>query len=193
MRRSTAQLAFLLEADKLKSIERMTKFDRRLAAGEHRRAFVASGAARVRSPGHADEPVDLLRVITLVVLHDLIEIDAGDTFAYDETGYETKAARETAAADRLYGILPDGQGATLRAAWEEFEHGDTPEARFARAIDRLQPVLLNHAQGGGPWREHGITVDRVLARNAPIGDGSTVLWTEVRRRIDELEQDGRFP
>ncbi len=189
----SAQLEFLLEADRLKSIERMTTLidgSRRENTAEH--SWHLALLALVLHQ-HADEPVDLLRVITLVVVHDLVEIDAGDTFAYDDSGYESKVAREQAAADRLYGLLPAEQGAMLRAAWEEFEDGDTPEGRFARAIDRLQPVLLNSARGGGPWRDHGITLERVLARNAPIGDGSTALWDEARRRITRLAEDGQFP
>ena len=115
---------------------------------------------------HADEPVDLARVVAMVLVHDLVEIDAGDTFAYDETGYETKAAREQAAADRLFGLLPDGQGAELRALWEEHESGVTAEARFANALDRLQPVLLNHAAGtDAPWARHGITYEQIVRRN----------------------------
>lgn len=187
-----ARLAFLLEADRLKTIERMTTLidgSRRENTAEH--SWHLALFALVLH-GSADEPVDLLRVLTLVLVHDLVEIDAGDTFAYDDAGYATKAQREQTAADRLFGILPALDGAGLRAAWEEFEHGDTPEGRFARALDRLQPVLLNHARGGGPWREHGISEERVVARNAPIADGSRELWAEARRRIGELAADGRL-
>jgi putative hydrolase of HD superfamily len=187
-----AQLTFLLEADRLKGIERMTSLidgSRRENTAEHSWHLALFALVLY---DHADEPVDLLRVITMLVVHDLVEIDAGDTFAYDETGYETKSAREQAAADRLFGLLPADQRDHLRAAWEEFEAGQTAEARFANAVDRLQPVLMNHARGGGPWREHGITMDRVLLRNEPIGRGSTVLWDEARRRIQELHERGLF-
>lgn len=187
-----AQLEFLLEADRLKGIERMTRLidgSRRENTAEH--SWHLALFALVLHE-HADEPVDLLRVITMLVVHDLVEIDAGDTFAYDTAGYEDKEAREQAAADRIFGLLPAEQAAELRAAWEEFEARATPEARFANAVDRLQPVLLNHARGGGPWQEHGITMERVLLRNEPIGDGSTVLWGEAQRRIRELDERGLF-
>ena len=98
---------------------------------------------------HADEPVDVARVVTMLLLHDLVEVDAGDTFIYDEDGLASKAEREAAAADRLFGLLPDDQGTGLRALWEEFEARQTPDARFAAALDRLQPVLLNDANDGG--------------------------------------------
>ena len=189
----TRQLAFLLEADRLKRIERMT--------------LLADGSRRENSAEHswhlalfalvlterADEPVDPWRVMAMLVLHDLVEIDAGDTFAYDDAGHETKAEREAAAADRLFGLLPDGQGRALRSLWDEFEAAASAEARFAHALDRLQPVVLNHARGGGPWLEHGVSVDRVLARNRPIADGLATLWAEAERRIRELEAQGLFP
>ena len=184
------QVEFLLEADLLKQIERMTAIlggSRRENTAEH--SWHLALFALVLSE-HADEPIDVGKVITMLLVHDLVEIDAGDTFAYDDAGYETKAAREQAAADRLFGILPEGQGTALRALWEEFESGDSPEARFATAVDRLQPLLLNHANNGGPWREHGISRDRVVARNAPIGDGSAALWAFALARIDDVDARG---
>jgi putative hydrolase of HD superfamily len=186
----TARLAFLLEADRLKGVERRNELidgSRRENTAEH--SWHLALFALVLSP-YANEPIDVLRVVTMVVLHDLVEIDAGDTFAYDAAGHEDKAEREQAAAERLYGLLPAGQGAALRAIWDEFEAGETPEARFAMALDRLQPVLLNHARGGGPWEEYGITAARVLARNEVIGDGADALWQEARRRVTELVDAG---
>lgn len=187
------QLAFLLEADRLKGIERMTRLldgSRRENSAEH--SWHLALFALVLHD-HADEPVDLLRVLTMVLLHDLVEIDAGDTFAYDDAGHETKAEREQAAAERLFGLLPPDQGPGLRAIWDEFEHGQSAEARFALALDRLQPVLLNHARGGGPWRDHGVSVERVLDRNRVIEHGSRLLWSEAERRVRELEARGLFP
>ena len=142
---------------------------------------------------HADEPFDLARAITMLLVHDLVEIDAGDTFAYDDAGYETKVAREEAAADRLFGLLPEAQGAQLRALWDDFEAGESPEARFANAVDRLQPLLLNHANQGGPWREHGISRERIVARNSPIAAGSAQLWALAQDRIDEVQALGLLP
>ena len=184
------QISFLLEADRLKQIERMTKIlgeSRRENSAEH--SWHLALFALVLAE-HADEAFDVPRVILMLLLHDLVEIDAGDTFAYDDAAYESKAERERMAADRLFGILPDDQGHDLRALWEEFEEGETPEARFANAVDRLQPLLLNHANNGGPWREHGISRERVVARNAPIGAGSTSLWSFARLRIDEVQARG---
>ncbi len=187
-----ARLGFLLEADRLKGVERRNRLadgSRRENTAEH--SWHLALFALVLHE-HANEPIDLGKVLAMVLLHDLVEIDAGDTFAYDDAGHEDKAEREQAAADRLYGLLPGDQGPRLRAIWDEFELGESPEARFALALDRLQPVLLNHAAGGGPWREHGVTADRVLARNRVIGDGSAALWQEARRRVEQLVADGHF-
>ncbi|HET9443432.1 MAG TPA: HD domain-containing protein, partial [Acidimicrobiales bacterium] len=133
---------------------------------------------------HAEEPVDLARVLTMVLIHDVVEIDAGDTFLYDEAARAGQAERERAAADRLYGLLPDDQGRALRRLWEEFEARETPDARFAAALDRLQSVLLNLATDGRAWREHGITADRVRAANAHMARGSAALWNHVSALLD---------
>jgi len=140
-----------------------------------------------------DEHVDPMRVAKLLLVHDVVEIDAGDTFVYDTDGQESKAARERAAADRLFGLLPDDQDDELRGYWLEFEHGTTADARFARALDRLQPLLLNHASSGQAWREHGITAAQVRAVNSTIGDGSAALWELARRVIDDAVTRGWLP
>jgi putative hydrolase of HD superfamily len=187
------QIAFLLEADRLKQIERMTKIlggSRRENSAEHSWHLALFALVLCE---HADEPLDLARAIAMLLVHDLVEIDAGDTFAYDDAGYETKAAREEAAADRLFGLLPDTQGAQLRALWDDFEAGESPEARFANAVDRLQPLLLNHANQGGPWREHGISRERIVARNSPIAAGSAQLWALAQDRIDQVQALGLLP
>ena len=187
------QIAFLLEADRLKQIERMTKIlggSRRENSAEHSWHLALFALVLCE---HADEPLDLARAIAMLLVHDLVEIDAGDTFAYDDAGYETKAAREEAAADRLFGLLPDTQGAELRALWDDFEAGESPEARFANAVDRLQPLLLNHANHGGPWREHGISRERIVARNSPIAAGSAQLWALAQDRIDQVQALGLLP
>jgi putative hydrolase of HD superfamily len=185
------QLAFLLEADRLKQIERQTDIiggSRRENTAEHSWHL---GLFAVVLAEHADEAVELARVLAMVLVHDLVEIDAGDTFAYDEAGYETKAAREQAAADRLFGILPEGQGAELRALWEEHEAGVTADARFANALDRLQPVLLNHAAGtDAPWARHGITYEQIVRRNVVIADGSQALWAHAHERITQAVTEG---
>jgi len=188
--RLARQVAFLAEADKLKTILRRTPIadgSRPENSAEHSWHLVlaAMTLAEYAPPG-----VNLRRVLELLTIHDLVEIDAGDTFAYDETGYETKAERERVAADRLFGLLPEGQGRDLRSLWEEFEAGESADARFANAVDRLQPLLLNHANDGGPWREHGISRERVVARNSPIAGGSAALWELAHERIDEVHARG---
>ena len=187
------QIDFLLEADRLKQIERMTKIlggSRRENSAEHSWHLALFALVLCE---HADDPLDLARAITMLLLHDLVEIDAGDTFAYDDAGYETKVAREEAAADRLFGLLPEAQGVQLRALWDDFEAGTSPEARFANAVDRLQPLLLNHANQGGPWREHGISRERIVTRNSPIAAGSERLWALAQDRIDDVQALGLLP
>ena len=142
---------------------------------------------------HADEPVDVAKVITMLLMHDIVEIDAGDTFVYDEAAHADKEARELAAAERIYGLLPPDQASTFRDLWDEFEAKVTPEAKFAGAIDRLQPLLLNHASGGGAWAEHGIVATQVRKRNAPIGDASERLWEAARQVIDDAVGKGYLP
>ena len=116
----------------------------------------------------AIEPIDVARATAMALAHDIVEIDAGDTFAYDQgDDAASKEAREQAAADRLFGLLPAAHGAYLRGLWDEYERGDTPEARYVMAIDRMAPMLLNIAEGGTTWREHDITPDRVVERNGP--------------------------
>jgi putative hydrolases of HD superfamily len=192
-----AQLAdrirFVVEVDRLKQVLRrsvVTDGTRRENTAEH--SWHVAMMALVLADT-ADEPVDPMRVARLLLVHDIVEIDAGDTFVYDADGQETKAARERAAAERLFGLLPDGQGDELRARWFEFEDGTTAEARFARALDRLQPLLLNHASAGQAWREHGITADQVRAVNAAIEDGSPALWKLAQRLIDDAVTRGWLP
>ncbi len=170
------RIRFVVELDRLKQVLRrtvVTDATRRENTAEH--SWHVAMMALVLADT-ADEPVEPMRVARLLLVHDIVEIDAGDTFVYDTDGQETKAARERAAAERLFGLLPDDQGDELRACWVEFEDGTTAEARFARALDRLQPMLLNHASAGQAWREHGITADQVRAVNAAIEDGSLALW-----------------
>jgi putative hydrolases of HD superfamily len=188
--RVPAQLAFLLEADRLKGIER-----RNLVLGGERRENTAEHSWHLALfalvlAEHSDRPVDVGRVIVMLLLHDLVEIDAGDTFAYDVAAHADKHEREQAAADRLFTLLPGTQGAELRAWWDEFEAAETPEARFANAVDRLQPLLLNHAAGGVSWREHGITSDRIRDVNGRIAIGSATLWSAAQRLIDDAVARG---
>ena len=134
---------------------------------------------------HADGEVDIARVIRMALVHDLVEIDAGDTFAYDVTANADRAERERRAAERLFGILPADQAEELRALWEEFERAESADARFAVALDRLQPLLANHHSGGGSWRAHGISRDQVVRRMRPIETALPSLWPDVLEIIDQ--------
>jgi len=126
-------------------------------------------------------------------VHDIVEIDAGDTFCYDEKGCLDKREREEKAADRIFGILPDDQAGEIRGLWEEFEECETPEARFANALDRFQPLLHNYITRGRSWKEHGITRDRVINRNKPIQEGSRQLWAYVEKLVEDSVDKGYLP
>ena len=125
---------------------------------------------------YANEPIDVLKTVTMVLIHDIVEIDAGDTYAYDEAGKLDQKEREERAAKRIYGMLPADQGEKLYAIWKEFEERKTPEAKFARAMDNLQPMMLNHTSAGKAWEEHGVLLSQILKRNQPTPEGSKVLW-----------------
>jgi len=184
------RIQFALEADRLKGVIRRTRLvdgSRHENSAEHSWQL---GLLAMLLADAAPAGVDQARVIRMLLIHDIIEVDAGDTFAFDTTGYMDKADREQAAAARLYGILPAAQGDELRALWEEFETGETPEARFAVALDRFQPLLLNFFGGGGSWREHGITRAQVRRRMAPIEAGAPALWPFVLDVIDQACAQG---
>lgn len=185
------QLAFLLEIDRLKLIERrsfVTDASRRENSAEH--SWHLAMLALVLSE-YSGDGIDLARVLAMVLVHDIVEIDAGDVFVYaDDAAHAAKAEREVLAAERIFALLPDDQEEVFRSLWEEYEEGATEAARFAAALDRLQPLLLNVAAGGATWREHGITADRVLERNAPIGDGAPALWTRARELIRDAVERG---
>jgi 5'-deoxynucleotidase YfbR-like HD superfamily hydrolase len=177
--RLAEQIDFLVEADKLKTIARRTPITdaSRLENSAEHSWHLALAAMVLRE--YAPAGLDLLRVLELVTIHDLVEIDAGDTFAYDVPGQETKAARETAAADRIFGLLPIEQAAHIRHLWEEFEAQQTRESRFANALDRLQALLLNSRTSGGSWRAHNVTRLQVLRRMAPVEQALPDVWPFV--------------
>ena len=177
------QLRFIVEVDRLKSVLRRTWLidgSRRENSAEHswHLALMAMLLAEYAPAG-----VDTARVVRIVLVHDLVEIDAGDTFAYDVAGNADRAERESAAADRLFSLLPADQAAAFRALWDEFEEGETPEARFALALDRLQPLLQNVAANGGAWRSHGVTREQVTERMRPIRAVSAELWAFVESAL----------
>lgn len=142
---------------------------------------------------HAAEPVDVGRVVAMLLLHDVVEIDAGDVFVYDEAAQAGKRSAEEQAADRLDGLLPTDQASWARELWEEFETKETPEARFAGSIDHLQPLLQNLMTHGGGWRANGITADRVYEVNEQIGPGSPVLWEHAKALLAQAEAEGVLP
>ena len=170
------QFEFILEADKETSILRQT----RLSDGEHYEndADHAWHMALmcVLLSEYSNEKIDVLKTISMILIHDIVEIDAGDTYAYDAQGASSQRERELKAADRLYDILPPDQGERLRALWEEFEAGQTAEAKFAKALDNIQPAMLNSATDGIEWVRHGVRLSQVLKRNKNTADGSAVLW-----------------
>ncbi|MFD4638673.1 HD domain-containing protein [Lentzea sp. NPDC058436] len=183
-------LTFLIEVDRLKTVLRASPLaaaDRRENDAEHswHLALMVMTLAE-----YADEPIDVGHTMKLVVVHDLIEIYAGDTPIYDAELAASQQEREEAAADRLFGILPEDAGRTMRALWDEFEARATPEARFAKAMDRLQPLLLNWMAEGGTWRTPGVTANDVRARKAVIGEGSARLWDAALEIINEGERRG---
>lgn len=191
MDRFERQLQFIIEVDKLKTVLRrtlLTDGSRRENSAEHswHIALMAPLLAE-----YACEPVDVGRVMRMLLVHDIVEIDAGDTFAYDANGNADKEARERRAADRLYGLLPEDQARDLREAWQEFEAAESAEARFAHALDRLQPLLLNLHHQGGTWRTHGITREQVLERMRPIETTCPGLWSFVVSSINDVWAKGR--
>jgi putative hydrolase of HD superfamily len=188
------QMRFIIEADKLKEIFRqtlVTQSRRAENSAEHSWHFALMIIVLAEHSNH--QPLDVLRILKMVLIHDLVEIDAGDTFAYDTKNLADQHEREARAADRIFGLLPPDQTTEFRALWDEFEAQATPEAKFAAACDRFHPMLLNCLTEGHAWRKHGITQDRVLARNAHVADGSKDIWAYAVRMIDEAVASGYLP
>ncbi len=184
------QLTFLIEIDRLKTILRQSPLaavNRRENDAEHSWHLAMMVAVLAE---HSNEQIDLGHTVELVLLHDLVEIYAGDTPLYDDAMGTDQVDREEAAADLIFGLLPTDQAERLRGLWDEFEARQTPEARFAKAMDRFQPLLLNWMARGGTWQTPGVTADDVRARKAVIGDASTSLWKASRELIDEGERRG---
>ena len=193
LERLSRQIAFIVEVDQLKNIFRQTVntvSGRAENDAEHSWALCLLVMTLAE---HANVPhLDVLRALKMVIIHDLVEIDAGDTFAYDAKNMADQHARECVAADRIFGLLPPDQSAEFRALWDEFEARETPEAKFAAAVDRFHPMLLNCSTAGAAWKKHGITSDRVLARNAHIAEGSTDLWTYAQAMVARAVRDGHL-
>ena len=183
--RMDRQFQFSRELDKEKLIERQNYLsDGRRKENDAEHAWHMAVMALILSE-YSNEKIDLLRTISMILIHDVVEIDAGDTYAYDEEGKKTQEERERKAADRLFGILPDEQGKYFKELWYEFEEQKTPEAKFARAMDCIQPLILNDASDGKSWREHGVCLSQVLNRNANTHKGSEELWKYIYENIIE--------
>lgn len=188
--RLTRQLRFLAEVDRLKQVLRRTRVigESRLEnSAEHSwHLAVMAGVLAEHAPGE----LDLRRTLEMLLVHDVVEIDAGDTFAFDRAANRDKEERERQAAERLFGLLPPDQAEWARGLWDEFEAMETLESRFANAMDRLGALLLNVRNGGGTWKEHAISRARILERMEPIREGAPGLWPWVLQAVDEAMGPG---
>lgn len=190
MNRLEQQLQFILEIDKVKKIIRQTPLSdasRKENDAEHS-WHIALMAYLLQE--YAQESVEVSKVMLMVLIHDLVEIDAGDTYAYDEEGAKTKDERERKAADRIFGLLPENQGVYLKALWEEFEAYETAEAKYAHMLDNFQPLLLNDAAGGISWTEHQVKKSQIYKRNEKVEETSATIWKCMQNKIDKHIQSG---
>jgi len=189
--RLARQLDFIIEIDKLKHVFRQTLLmDASRLENDAEHSWHLAAMAVLLHEYAAEKGIDLPRVVAMVLVHDLVEIDAGDTYCYDEAGNRDKAEREQAAADRIFAILPPDQAAAVRGLWEEFEAMATPESRFAAALDRLQPLLHNFRTQGAQWRKHGVNAGQVLERNQRMHDGAPELWAYAEAMIRDAVARG---
>ena len=192
MERLKKQMEFIIEVDKLKDIIRQTNLtngERKENDAEHSWHLALMA---VFLSEYSKEPVDVLQVIKMVLIHDLVEIDAGDTYLYDEAGNGTKAAREQKAAERIFNILPQDLAEELFGLWREFEDRKTPESKFANTLDRIQPVLLNDATEGRAWREHDVCIDQIMSKNEYTSQGSDVLWAYIQEVFEKNMKNGNI-
>lgn len=187
--RLNRQFEFCREIDKEKFIGRQTYLsDGQRKENDAEHAWHMALMTLILSE-YSNEPIDVLRTISMILLHDVVEIDAGDTYAYDEEGKKTQAEREWKAADRIFGILPKEQADKMKKLWLEFEEQKTPEARFARTMDNIQPMMLNAATDGKAWEEHGVRLSQILKRNEITPQGSEKLWEYVKKEFIEANVD----
>lgn len=186
------QVEFILEIDKEKNIFRQTHL-----SGHGRNENDAEHAWHMAIMAYllqeyANEPVDIAKVMLMCLIHDVVEIDAGDTYAYDTEGLKTQKARENAAKERIYSLLPEDQKISLQGLFDEFEENKIPEAKFAHAMDNLQPLLLNNSNNGGDWREHQVTADQVYGRQSKTKEGSQRLFELTDMLIQENIRKGNI-
>jgi len=184
------QIAFIKEIDKLKYIQRKTKLfnsDRCENDAEHswHLALMAIVLAE-----HSNEPIDILKVVKMVLIHDIVEIDAGDVFMYDTAKNHSNTDEERIAANRIFGLLPEKQAQEFISIWEEFEAGETSEAKFAKSMDRLEPLLQNTSNNGGTWKEFGVKYDKVYEKKSVIKEGSKTIWNYAEGLINDSVEKG---
>lgn len=190
MERLEQQLNFIVEVDKVKNIIRQTYLSdgkRKENDAEHS-WHLALMAVLLKE--YAAQEVDLARVVPMVLIHDLVEIDAGDTYAYDEKAAMDKEIREKKAANRIFGLLPEAQGTYLRSLWDEFEAYETSEAKFAHVLDNFQPLLLNHVSDGKSWTEHGVKKSQIYKRNSRVAESAPKIWEYMQELIELHIQKG---
>ncbi len=192
MNRLEQQLNFIMEVDKIKKITRQTYLsDGSRPENDAEHSFHLAIMCFLLKE-YANEEIDVLHTMEMVLIHDVIEIDAGDTYAYDSLGNQSKREREVKAAERIFNLLPKDQASYVRALWDEFEEGATPEARFANALDKIQPLLLNDASGGDTWKSHGISISQILKRNERTSKGSEVLWEYCKPILEQNIEKGNI-
>lgn len=184
------QIDFIKEIDKIKYIQRKTKLfnsDRNENDAEHSWHLAMMTVVLVQ---HSEVPVDVLKVLKMVLIHDIVEIDAGDIFIYDAAKNHSNTKEERKAAQRIFGILPKKQADEMRSIWEEFESGQTPEAKFARTMDRLEPLLQNISNKGGTWKEFGVDYSKVYEKKKVMKEGSAAIWNYAENLINESVEKG---
>ncbi|MBR2991845.1 MAG: HD domain-containing protein [Clostridiales bacterium] len=191
--RISKQIAFALELDKEKNVFRQTHL-----SGHGRNENDAEHAWHMAIMAYllkeySNEPVDIARVMIMCLIHDVVEIDAGDTYAYDAEGLATQKAREDAAKERIFSLLPEDQKAEFTAIFDEFEANETAEAKFAHSMDNFQPLILNNSNGGGDWKEHGVTAKKVYGRQSRTKEGSEKIYEITDKIIQENIRKGSLP
>jgi len=192
MTRLEQQMNFILEVDKLKNIIRQNYLidgSRKENDADH--SWHLALMCAILSE-HANEKIDVIKTMTMVLIHDIVEIDAGDTYAYDASANSSKRERELAAAERIFNLLPKDQAEEMRLLWEEFEERKTPEAKFAVTLDHMQPMLLNAGSDGKSWREHQVTLTQVMKRNETTQEGSETLWEYQYNIIKQQVEKGNL-
>ena len=170
------QIKFIKEIDKEKTITRQTLLTNGIQKEDDAQHAWHMAIMTLLLSEYANEKIDILKTISMLLIHDIVEIDAGDTYAYDQKGIKTQRERETKAADRIFGLLPEDQKVKFRMLWEEFENNETPKAHFAHTMDNFQPVMLNDATNGKMWEENKVRLSQILKRNEKTKLGSKILW-----------------